>query len=194
MSRDLLLRGGRILDPASGRDEIGDLLLIDGMVAAVGGHIAPAPRAEVLRRDRADRDAGVDRPAHPPARTGLRVQGDDSGRRASPPRKAGSPPSVACRISAQPPIPRSKSPTSSSGRAARRSGCCRSRTITRGRALEEPVDFAALAAAGAIGFSDDGESTRSDARDAWSRWRRARSSTARSWSTARSPIWSAAVR
>jgi dihydroorotase len=34
-------------------------------------------------------------------------------------------------------------------------------TITRGRALVEPVDFAALAAAGAIGFSDDGESTRS---------------------------------
>ena len=36
-------------------------------------------------------------------------------------------------------------------------------TITKGRLLEEPVDFAALAAAGAMGFSDDGESTRSTA-------------------------------
>ena len=32
MAADLLLRGGRILDPASGRDEVGDLLLRDGRV------------------------------------------------------------------------------------------------------------------------------------------------------------------
>lgn len=32
-------------------------------------------------------------------------------------------------------------------------------TITRGRAGEDPVDFAALAAEGAVGFSDDGDTT-----------------------------------
>ncbi|MGN6358975.1 MAG: dihydroorotase, partial [Thermomicrobiales bacterium] len=46
--RTLLLRGGRILDPASGRDEIGDLLLRDGRVAAAGGRLAAPPDAEVL--------------------------------------------------------------------------------------------------------------------------------------------------
>ena len=51
MSRDLLLRGGRILDPASGRDEIGDLLIVDGLVAAVGGMIAPTADVEILEVD-----------------------------------------------------------------------------------------------------------------------------------------------
>ena len=36
----LLLRGGRLLDPASGRDERGDLLLEDGLVKAAGAGIA----------------------------------------------------------------------------------------------------------------------------------------------------------
>ncbi len=36
----LFLRGGRIIDPASGRDEIGDLLILDGRIAAETG----APR------------------------------------------------------------------------------------------------------------------------------------------------------
>ena len=35
-SRATLLRGGRIIDPASKRDEVGDLLLLDGVIAAAG--------------------------------------------------------------------------------------------------------------------------------------------------------------
>ncbi len=46
---ELLLTGGRIIDPANGRDEPGDLLLRDGRVAAVGAGAAAAagPGAEV---------------------------------------------------------------------------------------------------------------------------------------------------
>src|SRR3977135_368023 len=33
---DLVLRGGRIIDPASGRDEVADIAFGDGKVAAVG--------------------------------------------------------------------------------------------------------------------------------------------------------------
>jgi len=33
---DLLLRGGRIIDPANGRDEVADIAFADGKVAAVG--------------------------------------------------------------------------------------------------------------------------------------------------------------
>ena len=32
----LLLRNGRVLDPASGRDEVADVLLSDGVIAAIG--------------------------------------------------------------------------------------------------------------------------------------------------------------
>jgi len=32
----LLLKGGRLIDPANGRDETADLLLADGKVAAIG--------------------------------------------------------------------------------------------------------------------------------------------------------------
>ncbi len=35
----ILLRGGRILDPAAEHDAVGDLLLVDGRVAAVGGKL-----------------------------------------------------------------------------------------------------------------------------------------------------------
>ncbi|HEV2754539.1 MAG TPA: dihydroorotase [Actinomycetota bacterium] len=41
---DFLLRGGRVVDPASGRDEIADVLVSDRVVAAIGGG---PPDAEV---------------------------------------------------------------------------------------------------------------------------------------------------
>lgn len=43
----LLIRGGRLIDPDSGRDELGDVLLEDGHVAALGGEL-DAPDAETL--------------------------------------------------------------------------------------------------------------------------------------------------
>jgi len=45
--RPLLLRGGRILDPASGTDQVGDVLLADGRIKAVGPGLE-APDAEVI--------------------------------------------------------------------------------------------------------------------------------------------------
>ena len=38
--RRLLIRGGRVIDPASGRDGVVDLLVVDGVVAAVGQEAA----------------------------------------------------------------------------------------------------------------------------------------------------------
>ena len=37
----LLLRNGRVLDPASGRDEVGDVLVSDGVIAAIGKDLDP---------------------------------------------------------------------------------------------------------------------------------------------------------
>ena len=44
----LLLRGGTIIDPSAGRHEAGDVLLVDGRVARVGGTIEGGDDAEVL--------------------------------------------------------------------------------------------------------------------------------------------------
>jgi dihydroorotase len=45
-TRPLLLTGGHLLDPSIGLDGVGDLLLIDGTVASVGGTIAGPDGAE----------------------------------------------------------------------------------------------------------------------------------------------------
>ena len=39
MNAPLLLAGGRIVDPSQGMDAVGDLLLVDGRIASVGGRI-----------------------------------------------------------------------------------------------------------------------------------------------------------
>jgi len=48
MSQDLLLRGGRIVDPSQGMDTIGDVLLRDGRVEACGTGIATPDGADVI--------------------------------------------------------------------------------------------------------------------------------------------------
>lgn len=45
---DLLLRGGRVVDPASGTDEVRDVLVQDGRVAQVGADLAAPEHADVL--------------------------------------------------------------------------------------------------------------------------------------------------
>jgi dihydroorotase len=47
MARDLLLRGGRIVDPSQGLDVVGDVLLRDGKVEACGGTLGTPDGAEV---------------------------------------------------------------------------------------------------------------------------------------------------
>lgn len=46
--RPLLIRGGRVVDPASGRDEMADVLLAGGKVEAVGRALGTPDEAEVL--------------------------------------------------------------------------------------------------------------------------------------------------
>ncbi|MCX5858307.1 MAG: dihydroorotase [Proteobacteria bacterium] len=43
-----LIRGGRILDPASGRDGIFDLLIQNGQIARIDPQIAPPPGTEII--------------------------------------------------------------------------------------------------------------------------------------------------
>ena len=162
MPRSLLLRGGRILDPASGRDEVGDLLLVDGTVAAVGGGFGVPDGAEVVEV------AGqIVTPGWIDLHTHLREPGFEyketiqGGAAAA---AEGGFTTICCMPNTRPPL---DSPEQIAFVYERARGAAVRvfpiGTITKGRLLEEPVDFAALAAAGAMGFSDDGESTRSTA-------------------------------
>ena len=45
---DLLIRGGRVIDPSRGTDGVADLYLKDGKIEAVGRNIPARPGAEVL--------------------------------------------------------------------------------------------------------------------------------------------------
>ena len=47
MNRPLLLRGGRVIDPSTGRDEVGDVLIVDGTIADVGRGIGAPDDADV---------------------------------------------------------------------------------------------------------------------------------------------------
>lgn len=48
MTKPVLLKGGRLVDPSTNLDAIGDLLLVDGVIAQVGGSIAAPAGAEVV--------------------------------------------------------------------------------------------------------------------------------------------------
>ena len=48
MSRDLVLKGGRIVDPSQGIDTVGDVLLRGGVVESCGPHISTPDGAEVV--------------------------------------------------------------------------------------------------------------------------------------------------
>lgn len=162
MPADLLLRGGRILDPASGRDATGDLLLHDGIVAAVGGRLDAPTGATVLDvTGRVVTPGWIDLHAH------LREPGFEyketihGGARAA---AQGGFTTICCMPNTNPPL---DSPAALAEVRERARGAAVRvlpiATITRGRRGDEPVDFAALARAGAVGFSDDGDSTRSAA-------------------------------
>src|SRR5260221_4734909 len=45
---DLLLRGGRVIDPAVGRDELADVAVTDGRIAAIEANIPPEAAAQVI--------------------------------------------------------------------------------------------------------------------------------------------------
>ena len=46
--KPVLLKGGRLIDPSSNRDEVGDILLQDGRIESVGGNIAGPDGADVI--------------------------------------------------------------------------------------------------------------------------------------------------
>ena len=48
MNAPLVLTGGRIVDPSQGMDAVGDLLIVDGKIASVGGRITGPDGARII--------------------------------------------------------------------------------------------------------------------------------------------------
>ncbi len=154
----MLIRHGRVIDPASGRDEVADIAVVDGVVAERapdGAHVIDASGLIVC-------PGLMDLHVH------LREPGQthketiETGTAAA---AAGGFTFVAC-------MPNTKPTTDNADtvrfvlQRSRQAGHCAVgpvAAITRGRAGDELTDFASLLEAGAVAFSDDGTGVEDDA-------------------------------
>ena len=158
----VLVSGARVIDPASGLDSKIDVAVSDGRIAAMG------PR---LSRSGVDRHIEAKELILAPGLIDPHVHLREPGQEHKENLATGSAAAVAGGFTTICCMPNTRPPLDSPEQIAfvyerARGAAVRVfpiGTITKGRLLEEPVDFAALAAAGAMGFSDDGESTRSTA-------------------------------
>ncbi len=157
-----LLRGGRIVDPARGADRIGDLLIRDGRIAAVD-------EVQVQRGARVfDATGMVVAPGLIDVHVHLREPGFEeketiaTGTAAA---AAGGFTTVFCMPNTRPALDSLEILNDLASRAQRdaRVRVHPIAAITHGRAGKRAVDFDRLVEAGAVGFSDDGDTTENSA-------------------------------
>ena len=161
MPTSILIRGGRVIDPVSRRDARGDLYLVDGRIAERPAPL-PAGTRTISAAGRVVVPALIDLHVH------LREPGLEaaetiaSGTRAA---AAGGFGAVVAMPNTQPPIdtPERLREEIASAVAAGFCDVWPSACLTRGRSGAELAPLAALAAAGAAAFTDDGTTVMSDA-------------------------------
>ncbi len=153
---NLLVRNGRVIDPANGLDAPGDVLVLDGRVARVGPGLSAPPGTPAV-------DAGgrVVAPGFIDIHVHLREPGEEyketiaSGTRAA---AAGGFTSVACMANTRP-VNDTRAVTDYILAEARARGVVRVYPIgavTRGLEGRELAELGELAEAGCVGYSDDG--------------------------------------
>jgi dihydroorotase len=154
----MVIRGGRVIDPAMAHDDIADVLLVDGEVAEVGTDL-DTDGAEIV-----DAAGMIVSPAWIDIHVHLRQPGFDeketvdTGTAAA---VAGGFGAVACMPNTKPALdsPEVIAALLDDVRQTGHAHVYPIATITKGRALKEAVDFDAVIEAGAIGWSDDGDTT-----------------------------------
>jgi dihydroorotase len=152
----ILLRGGRILDPAAEHDAVGDLLLIDGRVAALGGTLRVEDALVIDAAGRWVAPGFIDLHSH------LREPGQEykeniaTGGRAA---AAGGFTAVACMANTQPVNDDPATTDFILDRAKHDSPVRVYPVAAATKGLEGVVmtEMTALVAAGAVAFSDDGK-------------------------------------
>src|SRR5215210_1310684 len=162
VSRALLLRGGRVVDPSSAIDREADVRVHDGVIAAIG-LLEPEPADRVV-----DVSGLVVAPGLSDVHVHLREPGQEwketigSGTAAA---AAGGFTTVFCMPNTDPALDSVASLEELKRRTDRDAlvAVHPIAAISEGRRGKRAADFDALAAAGAVGFSDDGDTTRNSA-------------------------------
>ena len=156
MSHDLLIRGGRVIDPVSRTDEKLDLLILDGKIARIAADIEHQEPIEVI-----DADGKLVMPGLIDMHTHLREPGYEykediqSGTRAA---AMGGFTAVACMPNTDPPCD-NDSVVSNILEIGKKHGCVKVYPIgaaTKGRAGKQLSEMGEMRRAGAVAFSDDG--------------------------------------
>jgi dihydroorotase len=156
--KPLLLKGGRIVDPAASLDSLRDLRLLDGKIAEIGEHLDAAADEEIV-----DARGTVVAPGFIDMHVHLREPGSPAKETIATGTQAavrGGFTAVACMPNTNPTLD-DPAVLAELMQTVGLEGRCRVypiAAITRGRHGREPCDFEALAAAGAVAFSDDGDS------------------------------------
>jgi dihydroorotase len=152
----MLIRGGRLVDPSQSIDALRDLRIVEGRVTEIGEHLEAAPGDTVIDAHNAIVAPGfIDMHVHLREPGFTKKETIATGTQAA---LQGGFTAVACMPNTEPPLDRPDVLAQLAAIAAR-DGRCRIYpvgAITRGRAGTQGVDFAALSAAGAVAFSDDG--------------------------------------
>ncbi len=148
----LLIRGGRIIDPASHRDEVGDLLVVDGHIASKSRHDGPIDET-------IDAAGQIVCPGLIDARVALREPGfeeDETIATGTAAALAGGFTTVAC-LPDTIPVVDNRAAAEFVIRQSERARNCRVvpiGAVTKGRAGEELSEMAQLVDGGAVAFSD----------------------------------------
>ncbi|MDH4068448.1 MAG: dihydroorotase [Dehalococcoidia bacterium] len=160
----LLIRGGHIVDPSQGMDQIGDLLMSEGKIVQIGGTITvtQSPERSVGKAKNLDATGLVVCPGFIDLHCHLREPGFEHKETIATGTKAaaiGGFTSVCCMANTEPPLDKAavvdwvrQKASKDSPIAVLPVGC-----ITKGRRGEELTDMTELAEAGVVAFSDDGD-------------------------------------
>ncbi|UCF33153.1 MAG: dihydroorotase [Phycisphaerales bacterium] len=153
----IVLRGGRVIDPAAGRDEIADVAIVDGRIAedASGGAFALDASGCVVCPGLMDIHVHLREPGFTHKET------IETGTRAA---AAGGFTYVACMPNTNPPLDHPDIVRLVMEKAERVGHCLVGpvAAITEGRCGRKVVEMAALKRAGAVAFSDDGDGVEDD--------------------------------
>ncbi len=151
----LLIKGGRIIDPANQVDAVGDVLIADGRIVQVGGKIAEGSAERLDAAGRLVCPGLIDIHVH------FREPGDENAENiasGSAAAVAGGFTSVACMPNTRPALDE-ETAIDFVYRQAAAAGLCNVYpigAITKGRKGEELAEMGQMIRAGAVGFSDDG--------------------------------------
>lgn len=159
---NLLIRGGRVIDPASGFDQTADVLVVDGRVASIG-RISPSEAAEAGAEVQViDAEGCIVSPGLIDIHVHLREPGHEYKETiatGSASALNGGFTTVCCMPNTNPPLDSAAQVAFVLGQSARADGArvFPIAAATVGRKGEHVGALWTLAEAGAVGFSDDGE-------------------------------------